>query len=154
MKSLLDTISEARADNRNNTTEYVITSCDCTIVEDNYEEGELSKTEKFINWPVDIRENSLEGLMRRFNDNELNGHKFNMEDWVYDQSQPNRLELAVTGSLVTDYASFYEPSKKEWDDFKAGKTNLSAFVFDMYIEKHEVVTNLVDEFKKLKIESF
>lgn len=153
MKSILETISEARVDNRNNTTEYIITSCDCTIVEDNYEEGELPKTENFVDWPVDIREDSLEGLMRRFNDNELDGHKFNKEDWIYDPSQPNRLELAVTGSLVTDYASFEEPSKKEWADFKDGKINLSSFVFDMRIEKHEVVTNLVDEFKKLKIES-
>lgn len=132
--------------------EYVLQNCEVVVAEDNYEQGELSNM-GWIDYEVDIKSDTLEGLLKTFVEEECYGHKFNLREFVYDPDIPNRLELQVIGKLINDDIDFREPSAKDWEDFKSGKINLSSFVFDLYIEKREVVTNLIDEYKNLGIES-
>lgn len=145
----IDEINRQMAENK---TEYIIINCECIVAEDNYENGETN--EHFVNYePITKKADTLENLMKQFNDEECSGHKFNKEDWAYDIDTPNRLEMTAMGSLINDHVSFQEPSAKEWDDFKQNKCNLTSFVFYLYIEKHEVIDDLTNEFKQLGIES-
>ena len=132
--------------------EYVIKRCEVVVAEDNYEQGEINDS-GWRDYEVDIKSDTLEGLLETFVEKECYGHKFDLEEFVYDQDIPNRLELQVTGKLINDYINFYEPSAKEWEDFKNGKCNLSSFIFDLYIEKREIAMNLIDEYEELGIES-
>lgn len=137
-----------------NLTEYVIKYCICIFAEDNYETGLSSDNEHTVEYEAThIKSNTLEGLIREFNDKELYGHKFNMEDWTYYSEETDRLECSVMGKLLNkDYIDFDEPSAKDWDDFKQGKCNLTFYRFNINIEKREITTNLLDEFKQLGIE--
>ena len=143
-------VNEMSNQSSGSTTEYIIKYCDCTFAEDSYIEGEgKSQTTEYMS---SVKSDTLEGLMRKFNEVECYGHEFNIEDWVYDSDKPNRLELEVMGKLIRNgNVEFDEPSAKDWEEFKQDKCKLTSFVFDLYIEKHEITKNITDEFKRLGI---
>lgn len=133
-------------------TVYALVRCEFNVAEDNHERGEINESGfRPLDYRKGMEADTLEGLMKKFNDEECYGHEFNIEDWVYDSTRPNCLQLCATGTLVDDYASFYEPSKKDWEDFEKGLTNLSVFTYELYIEKREVTTELVSDFEELGV---
>ena len=140
--------------NSTSNVEYVITKCQFYVAEDNYEQGELNDTD-WSDYDVTFeKSNTLEDLLKSFVENECYGHKFDLEDFVYDPEYPGRIELSVMGKLIANNTiDFIEPSAKDFEDFKKGKINLSSFIFDLYVEKRLKETNLIDEFEKLGIGS-
>lgn len=131
--------------------EYTIRYCDVYIAEDNYEQGELGGTTAEYDCSR-IKSDTLLGLMQAFNEEHCQGHKFNIDDWVYDPDRGDRLELSITSKFANDYALFEEPTPQDWKRFKEGKTNLSSFIFHLYIERHEINNDLNDEFRRIGID--
>jgi len=146
-------LNEMNSQTLDDKTEYIIRSCDCIIAEDSYTRGEEYNPHTIELDMGHIKSDTLEGLMRKFNDEQCHGHEFNMNDWYYDPYQENRLVLAVTGKFTTanKYVDFVEPSAKDLDDFEQGKCNLTSFMFDLYIEKHEIRNDITKEAKRLGI---
>lgn len=131
--------------------EYIIRYCDVYIAEDNYEQGELDSTTVEYDCSR-IKSDTLLGLMQAFNEEHCQGHKFNIDDWVYDPDRGDRLELSITSKFANDYALFEEPTPQDLERFKKGKTNLSSFIFNLYIERHEINNDLNDEFRRIGID--
>lgn len=137
-----------------NKTEYVITTCEVMTAENNYENGEINDS-GWRDYGVTYKSDTLEGLLRLFVEKECYGHEFDLSEWVCDNEVKGatRLELSVMGRLVDEYITFYEPSAEEWKNYKNENCNLTSFVFDLYIEKREVTTNIIRDCEELGIES-
>ncbi len=135
-------------------TEYYVHSCDVRICEDNYNDGEIIGTEFSYDSDVKPVSDSLVGLLEEFVDQMCPGHKFDLEEFVYDPDKPNRIELSVMGKLVDEYVTFVEPTQKDWNDFRAEKTNLTSYTFDLRIGKREVVLDLRNEFEDVGLSEF
>ncbi len=135
-------------------TEYYVQNCEVRICEDNYNDGEIIGTEFSYDSDVKPVSDSLMGLLEEFVDQMCPGHAFNLEDFVYDPDKPNRIELSVMGKLVTEYVTFDEPTQKDWNDFKTGKTSLTSFLFDIRVGRREVVLDLRQEFEDAGLSEF
>lgn len=135
--------------------EYRFKQIACTVKEDNYEQGELKTICSLSEWTDSIEPSpTLYGLIENFMVNEVNSHKIDMNEFVFDPEIPNRIELVVYGLPVDDVSDcifFLEPREQDWEDYKNGKDNMWCFTFDLRIEKYIVTDDLIQEFNEIGI---
>lgn len=135
-------------------TEYRFKQIACTVTEDNYEQGELKNIISLSEWTENnnIKPSpTLYGLIENFMVKEVDGHKIDTNEFVFDPEIPNRIELVVYG-LPTDGCIFFlEPNEQDWENYKNGKDNMWCFTFDLRIEKYITTDDLIQEFNEIGI---
>lgn len=143
-------LSDIKKANRERHT-YRIAECEVFMAEDNYINGE----DEGISFPFAITHiktaNSLEDLLRNFNDDVCRGHAFDIEDFVYDPETDGRVEMSVMSMLIITNFNFKEPTQNDWKRFKEGKINMTSLVFQLLIEKDEFVDDISEDCEKIGI---
>ena len=123
------------------------------MAEDNYVNGE----DGGVSFPFAITHikttNSLDNLLRNFNDDVCRGHAFDIEDFVYDPETDGRVEMSVTSMLITTNFNFKEPTQNDWDKFREGKINMTSLIFQLIIEKDGFVDDISEDCEKIGIVS-
>lgn len=83
---------------------------------------------------------------------EVDGHKIDTNEFVFDPEIPNRIELVVYGLPTDDCIFFLEPNEQDWENYKNGKNNMWCFTFDLRIGKYITTTDdLIREFNEIGI---
>lgn len=156
----------ATENEKTSNVEYRITRCEYVngIANSKYGElhGDIDENYKLYRTRRGINANTLETLMKKFVEQELPQHVFNIDDWSYD-SENGCLDLFVLGSL-NGYNEYYiddlvlkhkkipfnEPSQKEMENFENKGATLLTFYFRIYVEKKELLPHFINEFNTLK----
>lgn len=120
---------------------YRITNVFLTITEDNYTNGETEEY-NYTEWEPNVVGDSILDVAIRFLEDYMYGHEVNKDNFYFMERNSGVYSLTYNamGRLNKKDFEFDEPTEKELEDFKNNKINLSAYDFDMTIEKFSSIS--------------
>ena len=135
-------------------TEYRFKKLSCTVREVNIQGSRLIIS--LDEWAVIKPAPTLQELLTNFLSQEVHCHEQNMNEFVRDKENPNRLKFVVYGLPTDDCVFFLQPREQDLIDFRNGKESMWIFNFDIEIEKCvlNITRDLSMEFDQIGIKNY